>query len=463
MNTQIVSTDLVVIGAGHAGLTTAICAAEQGIQVTILEVAPREVRGGNSRHTRNLRPMHEGPAAPMEGAYGFEEYMDDLLKVTDGKTDKALAELTVKNSASAVAWLRDHGVDFQAPLGGTLHLGRTNAFFMGGGKAMVNSLFRAAASLGVKIVYQAENIELDIRGGQFEQLHYQHRGQNIILDAKVMVAASGGFEANLEWLSEAWGEAANNFIVRGTPYNRGAILRQLLAAGVGQIGDVRQCHAVAVDGRAPKFDGGICSRIDCVSLGIVVNNKAQRFYDEGEDFWPKRYAIWGRLVAAQPDQCAYAIIDAQSEGLFMPTVFAPVEAESITQLARKLRLSAEALTNTVNTYNEAVRGGSFNHQELDNCATDGLKIEKTHWARRIEQPPFRAYILRPGITFTYLGVNVDAHARIRMGNGSPSENMYAAGEIMAGNILGQGYLAGVGVTIGSVFGRIAGLEASQNV
>ena len=454
--------DVIVIGAGHAGLTAAICAAESGASVCVLEVSPKNVRGGNSKHTRNLRPMHESALYPLEGSYGFDEYMDDLLRVTDGETNQALATLTLEASANSVQWLKDHGVAFQPPLGGTLHLGRTNAFFLGGGKAVMNALFQCADKLNITVVYDALDIKLDVENGVFRRVDYKHQGITELLTAASLVVAAGGFEANLQWLSEAWGDAALNFLVRGTPYNRGDILRQLLAADAVQIGDARQCHAVAIDGRAPQFDGGICSRIDCVPLGIVVNNQATRFYDEGEDFWPKRYAIWGRLVAAQPDQVAYSIIDSQSAGLFMPTVFPPVEAPSLRELAEKLGLPQESLFTTVDEFIHSIVEADFNHQILDGCHTQGLAIAKTHWARKLDKPPFRAYMLRPGITFTYLGVEVDANARVKFNDSTCISNIFAAGEIMAGNVLGQGYLAGIGMTIGSVFGRIAGREAARN-
>ena len=454
--------DVIVIGAGHAGLTAAICAAESGASVCVLEVSPKNVRGGNSKHTRNLRPMHESALHPLEGSYGFDEYMDDLLRVTDGETNQALATLTLEASANSVQWLKDHGVAFQPPLGGTLHLGRTNAFFLGGGKAVMNALFQCADKLNITVVYDALDIQLDVENGVFRRVDYRHQGIIEHMTAASLVVAAGGFEANLEWLSQAWGDAALNFLVRGTPYNRGDILRQLLAADAVQIGDARQCHAVAIDGRAPQFDGGICSRIDCVPLGIVVNNQAARFYDEGEDFWPKRYAIWGRLVAAQPDQVAYSIIDSQSAGLFMPTVFPPVEAPSLRELAEKLGLPQESLSATVEEFNHSIVEADFNHQILDGCHTQGLAIAKTHWARKLDKPPFRAYMLRPGITFTYLGIEVDANARVKFTNATCTSNIFAAGEIMAGNVLGQGYLAGIGMTIGSVFGRIAGREAASH-
>jgi tricarballylate dehydrogenase len=236
----------------------------------------------------------------------------------------------------------------------------------------------------------------------------------------------------------------------------------LLDKGVQEIGDPMQCHAVAIDARAPKFDGGIITRHDSVVFGIVVNRDAQRFYDEGEDIWPKRYAIWGRLVAAQPGQIAYIIFDASSRNSFMPTLFPPIEALTVAGLAEKLELGAAALEKTIAGFNAAVRPGTFDHTILDDCRTEGLTPPKTHWARRIETPPYYAYPVRPGITFTYLGTRVNKQARMLMKDGKPSANMFAAGEIMSGNVLGQGYAAGMGMTIGSVFGRIAGQEAARN-
>ncbi len=261
----------------------------------------------------------------------------------------------------------------------------------------------------------------------------------------------------------AWGPPAENFLIRGTPYNMGTVLKLLLAQGARQVGDATQGHYVAIDARSPRFDGGIVTRVDAVSLGIVVNRDAQRFYDEGEDFWPKRYAIWGRLVAGQPGQIAYSIIDAKSMGKFMPPVFPPEKAASIGELAARLGLDAAALERTVAAFNAAVRPGTFDHTVQDDCRTEGLAPPKTHWARRIDTPPFYAYPLRPGLTFTYLGVGVDERARLLLADGRAAANAWAAGEIMAGNVLGKGYLAGIGMAIGTTFGRIAGEEAARHV
>ena len=454
--------DVLVLGGGNAALCAALTAREAGASVLVLECAPFESRGGNSRHTRNLRCMHTAPEDVLIEAYGEDEYWDDLWRVTGGRTDETLARLTIRESARVRPWMRLHGARFQAALGGTLHLGRTNAFFLGGGKALLNAYYRSAGALGVQVRYGAEVVAIEMERGSFVAVLVKRGDSTERIEARSLVAAAGGFESNLEWLREAWGPAADNFIVRGTPYNRGAVLRALLDAGVSQVGDATQCHAVAIDARAPKFDGGIVTRVDCVSLGIVVNRDAQRFYDEGEDFWPKRYAIWGRLVAQQPGQIAYSIIDSKALGRFMPTVFPGEHAQSIEELADKLGLSRSALRATVDRFNASVVPGVFNHAVLDDCVTAGIAPAKTHWAQKIDAPPFFGYPLRPGITFTYLGVRVDERARIVMNDGHPSSNMVAAGEIMAGNVLGQGYVAGIGMTIGTVFGRIAGLEAARS-
>ena len=257
------------------------------------------------------------------------------------------------------------------------------------------------------------------------------------------------------------GDAADNFVIRGTKYNQGLMLEQLLEHGGKPVGNPREFHAVAVDARAPKFDGGIVTRLDSVPFGIVVNREARRFYDEGEDFWPKRYAIWGGLIARQPDQIAYSIGDAPAMGRFMPSVFPAVQAGSLRELAATLGLDAAALTATVDAFNRSVRAGSFDASRLDDCRTEGLTPPKSHWATPLDRPPFWAYPLRPGITFTYLGVAVNEGARLIMKDDRPSPNIFAAGEMMAGNILGRGYLAGFGLTIGTVFGRIAGREAAR--
>ena len=244
-------------------------------------------------------------------------------------------------------------------------------------------------------------------------------------------------------MREAWGRnergewPADNFLIRGTRFNQGVMLKQMMEAGADIIGDPSQSHCVAIDARAPLYDGGIVTRVDCVSLGVMLNREARRFYDEGEDFWPKRYAIWGRLVAQQPGQIGYCIIDSKAIGRFMPPVFPGVRADSLPQLARELGLDEAVFMQTLQDFNAACRPGTFDHTILDNCATAGLAPPKTHWARPIDTPPFYGYALRPGITFTYLGLKTNEHAAVHFG-GQPSDNLFVAGEMMAGNVLGRG-------------------------
>jgi tricarballylate dehydrogenase len=453
--------DVLVIGGGNAALCAALMAREAGATVLLLEAAPKEWRGGNSPHTRNLRCMHDAPQDVLTEAYPEEEYWQDLLKVTGGITDERLARIAIRESSTCRDWMRRHGVHFQPSLSGTLHLSRTNAFFMGGGKALVNAYYRSAEAMGVRIRYDAKVDGLDLRDGRFVAA----RVGDERIEARACVVASGGFESNRDWLREAWGQingewVAENFLIRGTRYNMGELLRALIDAGADAIGDPTQCHAVAIDARAPLYDGGICTRVDAVSLGIVVNRMAKRFYDEGEDFWPKRYAIWGRLVAQQPGQTGYSVIDAKAIGRFMPPVFPGVRADSLAELARKLDLDEQVLVRTVDEFNAACRVGHFDHAVLDDCHTEGIEPAKTHWARPIDTPPFYGYPLKPGITFTYLGVKVNEHAAVHFG-GAPSPNLFTAGEMMAGNVLGKGYLAGIGMTIGTAFGRIAGTSAAR--
>ena len=462
--------DVLVVGGGNAALCAALMALESGATVRLIEAAPQAWRGGNSMHTRNLRCMHDAPQDVLIEAYSEEEFWQDLLRVTGGLTNEHLARLVIRSSATCRPWMRRHGVRFQPSLSGALHTARTNAFFMGGGKALVNAYYRSAEALGARIDYQAEALDIELDGDQFVAAQVRHtlpdgsyRQERVT--ARACVLACGGFESNREWLRQAWGinqygeYPADNFLIRGTRYNKGTIISKLTERGADMIGDPTQAHMVAIDARAPLYDGGICTRIDCVSLGVVVNRNAERFYDEGEDFWPKRYAIWGRLVALQPGQVAWCVIDAKAIGRFMPPVFPGVKANTLTDLANQLGLNVETFVQTIEDFNRGCRPGQFDHTVLDNCVTEGVSPAKTHWARPIDTPPYFAYAVRPGVTFTYLGFKTDESTAVHF-SGRASPNLFAAGELMSGNVLGKGYTAGVGMTIGTAFGRIAGTRAA---
>jgi tricarballylate dehydrogenase len=454
--------DVVVVGAGNAALVAAIAAAEGGSRVLVLERAPVAFRGGNTRHTRNIRCVHAAADDFYHGSYLFDEMWRDLCGVGEGPSNEKLADLTVRLSEEAVPWLSAHGVRWQAPLHGTLQLGRTNRFFLGGGKALVNAHHRTLRGLGITVAYEATVEELLMDGDRCVGLRGTHLDAGFAVSASAVVCASGGFEANIEWLRRYWGDAADNYIIRGPKYNDGQVLAALYALGAGKAGQERGFHAIAVDARAPRFDGGIATRLDMIPFGVVLNQAGERFYDEGEDIWPKRYAVWGRNIAQQPSQIAYALWDERTAGMFLPPMYGVYRGSSVADLAAQLGLPPDRVVATVDGYNAGVRPGTFNPSVLDDCRTEGVHPPKSHWAQPIDRAPFYGIPMRPGITFTYLGVAVNENARVLRTDGTPFANVYAAGEIMSGNILSTGYLAGFGLTIGTVWGRIAGTGAAQH-
>lgn len=453
--------DVLVIGAGNAGLCAALSARRTGARVQLLESAPREWRGGNSKYTRNLRCVHDEDDV-MSGRYTEEELESDLSSVTGEGADPAITRLVIERSREAPRWMEANGIRWQPAMRGTLQLTRTNRFFLGGGKALVNAYFRTAERLGVAIAYEHRVERLAFDGGRCTAVEVNaHGSERHLIRPRAVVAASGGFEANIEWLRRYWGDAADNYMIRGARQNDGRVLRSLLDGGALPRGNPKGFHAIAVDARGPRFEGGIVTRVDAVPFGVMVNRDGERFYDEGEDLWPKRYATWGRLIAEQPGQLAYSISDQQVAGRFMTTAFKPLEADTIEDLAATVGLPVERTVRTIDQYNAAVRPGEFDPSRLDDCGTQGLTPPKSHWALPICEPPFAAYPLRPGITFTYLGVGVGTDGRVLRDDGGRFENVFAAGEIMAGNVLMRGYLAGFGLTIGTVLGQIAGKEAAE--
>ena len=448
-----------MIGGGNAGLAAALTAARLTGRVLVLDRGQAAMRGGNTRHTRNLRCVHGQADRYSPGTYPFEELWQDLCGVGTGPGNEKLAELTVRESETVPQWMTEHGVRWQPPLTGTLHLGRTNRFFLGGGKALINTYHRTAARLGIAVRYGTTVGDLVMDGDVCTAVVTSDG----TLRARSVVCASGGFEANIAWLRRYWGDAADNYLIRGSRDNDGLVLAALYAHGAARAGEERGFHSVAIDARSPRFDGGIATRLDSIPFGIVVNSRGRRFYDEGEDLWPKRYAIWGRNIAGQPGQIAYSIWDAKVRRLFLPPMYRPAEAGSVGDLAVALGLDSGAVTRTVREFNAAIRpGGTFDPGGLDDCATEGISPAKSHWAQPLDTPPYYGVAMRPGITFTYLGVAVSEQARVLRTDGTPMRNVFAAGEIMSGNILSTGYLAGFGLTIGHVWGRIAGAEAARH-
>ena len=408
--------------------------------------------------------MHDAPQDVLIDAYPEEEFWQDLLKVTGGQTDERLARLVIRESARCRDWMRRHGVHFQPSLSGTLHLRRTNAFFMGGGKALVNAYYRSAEALGVRVRYDAPVDRLETGGRPLRRCARRRASASRRAPASSRAAASSRTASGCATRGAATTAASGpptTSPIRGTRYNMGVVLRDLIARGADAVGDPTQSHCVAIDARAPLYDGGICTRVDCVSLGIMVNRDAQRFYDEGEDFWPKRYAIWGRLVALQPGQIGYSIIDAKAMGRFMPPVFPGREGADPARSSRASSALREAAVREDG--GRLQRGVPRRHASTMRCSTTAAPRDS-----RRPRPIGRGRSTRRRSTATRSSrasrsrtsaCKVDERAAVHFG-GRPSANLFAAGEMMAGNVLGKGYTAGVGMTIGTVFGRVAGASAA---
>lgn len=452
--------DVLVVGGGNAGLCAAIMARQRGASVLLLEQAPRALRGGNTAHARNLRLAHDGPSAYLRQNYSADEYWDELVRASGGNTDEKLSRTLIGESAQLANWMEQCGVRFQTNHHGRSPPARKTAFLLGGGKALLNAYYLMAESLGIDLQYDAEVSSLHLHNGIAREVRIVAKGIPRTVHPKSIVVSSGGCQANIDWLRHYWGDAADHLLIRGTRYATGRVLRNLLDQNVAAVGDTGQCHMVAIDGRSPKFDGGIVTRLDGVAFGIVVDRDGRRFHDEGEETGPKRYATWGRLVANCPDQIAYSIFDANAEPLFRPSIYPPIRAQTVEELAAKLSLDPTTLVRTVLEFNNSVRSRHHGNAAC-HSRTEGLTPPKSRWALPIDRPPFGGYPLRPGITFSYLGVKVDEHARVVMASGRPVVNVFAAGGIMAANVLGGGYLAGMGLTIGAAFGRIAGRQAAD--
>jgi tricarballylate dehydrogenase len=457
--TPLQTPDVLVVGGGCAGLSAAIAARRDGASVRLVEHASAKLRGGNARHARNFRLMHDRPEWYVPDSYSEDAFFKDLLRVTGGATDEPLARILIRGSASITEWLIENGVRLQNPASGAMPYSRRTAFFLGGGKAMINALYATALKLGVRIDYDSEVGALSFADNKNCEVDILCDGAVERVAAKTMVACTGGHQANLDWLRESFGPAADGFMIRGTPHDTGAVLRLLLDAGVKPVGDPARAHMVAVDARGPKFDGGIVTRIAAIPHGIVVDRDGRRFHDEGEDARKTHFARWGARIAECPDQIAYLILDANGFGRALPTALAPIRADSIAELATKLGLDPAALQTTIREFNAATPAAG--DRPLNERTTTGLIPPKSRAAVALTESPFAAYPLRPGVTFTHFGVAVDDHLRVVKNDGASARNVFAAGMIMAANVLGDGYLAGLGVALSAVFGRLAGEAAAR--
>jgi tricarballylate dehydrogenase len=430
--------------------------------VRLLEQADRAARGGSTRHARNARFMHEAPSPLAAGPYPAAELAADLRRATAASAVPDLAAHLIRASEALPDWLRSAGVALQSAGDGRLPKSRKTLFFLGGGKALLNALYDRAAAEGVQIQYRHEVLGLKIEGARVDTIEVRSAGGTETLRPRAAIACCGAAHANRRWLRAQLGAAADGLINRGTPYAQGEVMLSLLEQGAEAVGDPRRLYLVAVDARSPADDGGIVTRVRGMPAGIVVDAAAQRFHDEGADTASTRYSVWGRLLADQPGQLGWLILDAEGERTAPPGVYPPLHAATPEALAAQLGLDPSRLAATLAAYNAATRPPTAGSDSAG-WHTVGLSPPKSAHARPVCEPPFFGYPMRAGITFSQYGLAVDRHLRVQLHDQGPVENLFAAGMIMAANLLGTGYLSGLALTIGLVFGRLAGERAAQYV
>ena len=484
--------DVVVAGAGNAGLTAALSAAEHGASVLVVEKAPEYLRGGNTYYTGGLfRFAYDGiddvgaVVADMGdeerrsvdvGSYPVASYYDDLMRVTGGRADPALARTLASESLPTMVWMRRAGVRWALALGRqSFRSGGASRFWggliveaVGGGRDLSDRLFELAGQAGVDVVYEtaADGLLLD-SAGAVEGVSVRCAGGERAVGANAVVLACGGFEANPDMRASHLGPLWSDVKVRGTRYNTGDGIRIALEAGAGRAGDWSGCHAVAWDLNAPPFGDRTIADLyqkHSYQFGIVVNVDGRRFVDEGADFRNYTYAKYGREILYQPHRAAFQIFDSKVEHLLRDEYRIPqvsmAKADSVEELADALGIDRAGLTGTVREFNAAVRGGPFDPTVLDGKSAVGIEPPKSNWAQPISEPPFLGYAVTCGITFTFGGLSVDASARVTDAGARPIAGLYAAGEIAAG-LFYDNYPGGAGLMAGAVFGRIAGRGAAR--
>ncbi|MDQ3302593.1 MAG: FAD-dependent tricarballylate dehydrogenase TcuA [Actinomycetota bacterium] len=487
------SWDVVIVGGGNAALSAAHAARERAERVLVLEKAPKEWAGGNSYFTAgafrttfegldDLKPLIEGVTEEQLektdlAPYTTEDFMADMERITGGRCDKELTGVMVNDAAETIQWLREKGIRFRLMYDrqsfevdgkrrfwGGLVLGTID-----GGKGLMDQHTKAAKKSGVEIRYESPVVDLiQDESGAVRGVVCETREGREEIRAGTVVLAAGGFESDEEMRAEHLGEQWRAAKVRGTPHNTGDGLRMALGAGAQPHGQWSGCHAVAWDAGAPPFGDLELTNLftkQSYPLSIVVNREGERFLDEGADYRNYTYAKYGAEILRQPGAIAYQLFDAKTRPLLRQDEYnAPgisrYEADTIGELARRIDIDPEALANTVEEYNAAVQPGEFNPAVKDGKRTEGLDPPKSNWALPLDEPPYLAFAVTCGITFTFGGIHVDQDGRVLNESGEPIPGLLAAGELVGG-LFYDNYPGGSGLMAGSVFGRRAGKAAAE--
>jgi tricarballylate dehydrogenase len=487
--------DVIVVGAGNAAYSAALAAREHGASVLILEAAPEEESGGNSRFTAGaMRVVYNGvddikalvpdlSKAEIDttdfGTYTQDQFFDDMARVTQFRTDPSLCELLVTKSHDTLVWMREKGIRF-VPIYGRQAFkiegrfkfwGGLTVETVGGGEGLIAMLKASGKKHDIEVRYQTRATSLVYDGARVSGVRVKHGNEESVLEARAVVLASGGFEANTEWRTRYLGPGWDLAKVRGSRFNTGEGIRMALAIGASPYGNWSGCHAVQWELNAPEFgDLAVGDQFQKHSypFSILVNASGKRFLDEGADFRNYTYAKYGRAVLEQPGQFAWQIWDKKTKHLqrdeYNIKQCTKVVANTIEELAKKLDgVNAEQFVKTIAEYNAAVRTDiPFNPNIKDGRRTEGLVVPKSNWANTIDAPPFEGYAVTCGITFTFGGLRVSDEAQVMDLDYRPINGLYAAGELVGG-IFYFNYPGGTGLTSGSVFGRIAGAAAGKAV
>ncbi|MCZ6616864.1 MAG: FAD-dependent tricarballylate dehydrogenase TcuA [Gammaproteobacteria bacterium] len=486
------SRQVLVVGGGNAALCAAISAAENGARVTLLERAPFELRGGNSRFTAGaMRVVYNGSkdlkslmpdltdaeiARTDFGSYSREQFFDDLGRLTQYRTDPDLAETLIDESFATLQWMQEKGVRF-LPLYGRQSFeikgrvrfwGGLTVETWGGGPGLVDTLTDIANKHGVTVLYGARATGLISEHGRVRGVTVLREGESDVYHADAVILACGGFESSTTWRTRYLGAGWDLAKVRGTRFNTGDGIDMALTAGAAPRGHWSGCHAVAWDLNAPDFGDlnvGDNFQKHSYPLGVVVNNNGERFVDEGADFRNFTYAKYGQEILRQPRQSAWQVFDAKvTENLrdeYRIRQITRVRAGSIAELAAKMEgMNETAFVQTIEKFNAAVMTEvPFDPSIKDGRGTRGLILPKSNWANPLDEPPFEAYGVTCGITFTFGGLHINRAAQVLGQDEKPIQGLFGAGELMGG-LFYFNYPGGSGLTSGAVFGRIAGRNAA---
>lgn len=496
MNVQELSSkrpDVLVVGAGNAALCSAISAHEQGAKVLIIEAAPLEERGGNSFFTGGaFRFAYDGvddlrgvSAALDEenlenidfGTYTTDQYFDDMYELTQYRTDPELCEVLVRNSLETAKWFARQGVELRPGLGrqafkvdGKFKFwGGLALHISGGGSAMMEALYKNAEQRGIEIIYDCPAQSLIQEGGRVVGVGARLRGEAVDIRAGAVVLACGGFESNPEMRANYLGQGWDMAKVRGTRFNMGQGLKMALAIGAKPHGNWSGCHSVAWDVNAPPTGDltvGDQFQKHNYPFGIMVNAKGERYVDEGANFHSHTYAKYGGEILKQPGMFAWQVFDSKVSHLLRSEYrirrVTKAESDTLEGLAEQLEgVNPKQFLETVRAFNQACRSDvPFNPNILDGRATSGLQIDKTNWANALDTPPYHAYHVTTGVTFTFGGLKVTPEAEVEDSYSGVVKGLYAAGE-MVGGLFFQNYASGTGLMSGATFGRLAGAGAAR--